>query len=437
MRSINGIVVLFVLSALPAHAATVSSAGGGSGSVTSVDAQGGVETSTNTPITGVGSVRGNLCVHTQTGTSYTVAATDRGCMVTFENAGAVDVTIPEAGTAGFDEGFYFIPVNLGVGTVTITPNVSLLQGQTELSLMTGQSTTIASSGTEYVHSPGISSATVSSGWPLNLGSAASTSESAGQFLSIRGQGAQVNNGADLYQSSLGRFELVCVVANVRKACDYTRDLGSGRKWELQNSASAPIFTVIESNGAIENAKLDSRGTGNVITVPFRWDFDLCSISPADSALAHIFNKDPLSTAPTLTAKSGTNRSTCVGTFPDSDGDFGIAITRRLPTGYVPGSLSGTYWWDTTGTGNVAFQVAVKCFADNEVDDVAYNTASVGVSTAGTAGRPNIGAFDITDTGCAGGELMRIRIFRNRTHASDTLNSSVNVEKVYLSGYTEE
>lgn len=273
----------------------------------------------------------------------------------------------------------------------------------------------------------------SSGWPTTLSGSASTSESAGQFLSIRGQGGQASNGADIYQSSAGKFEWVCVVANVRNDCNYIRKLAASKYFEIQNSSGTSIFRVTENTGAITNMTLDAEGSGNTITRPFYWDLDLCGINPTDSSLAHIWNKDPLSTAPTLTAKSGTNRSTCVATFPDSDGDYGVAITRRLPTGFT-GNFDAEIWWDTTGTGNAVFQVSTKCYASNDADDASYNSATSVAAGAGTSGRPNAASNpDITKTGCSGGNLMRIRFFRNRTNGSDTLNAALNVEKVIFRG----
>lgn len=128
---------------------------GGSGSVTSVDASGGVETASGSAITGTGTIRGNTSVNAQTGTTYTILSVDRGKLITFTNASPVAVTLPEAGTAGFDDGFYFQAVNLGAGTVTITPTTSTIQGGPDIDLETGKGTTIASDGTNYVHNPGL------------------------------------------------------------------------------------------------------------------------------------------------------------------------------------------------------------------------------------------------------------------------------------------
>lgn len=236
----------------------------------------------------------------------------------------------------------------------------------------------------------------------------------------------------IYDDVTNGLQWVCVVAGVENDCNYIRKLAAGKYWEVQNSSGTSIFRVTESTGALTNVTMDIEA--NTITRPFQWDLDLCAISPSDSSTSHVWNKDPLSTAPTLTAKAGTNRSTCVATFPDSDGDYGVGISRFIPPGTFTGNFDAYIVWDTTGTGNARFQIQTKCYADDEADDAAMNTASVVTAAAGTSGRPNIQVITgITTTGCAAGEIMRIRFYRNRTEASDTLNAALNVEKVVFIG----
>ena len=74
-------------------------------------------------------------VNAQTGTTYTVANTD--CdpagrkLLTFNNAAAIAVTLPQAGGSGNFLGGCVITVsNVGLGTVTITPTTSTINGAT-------------------------------------------------------------------------------------------------------------------------------------------------------------------------------------------------------------------------------------------------------------------------------------------------------------------
>ena len=96
-------------------------------------------------------------LNAQTGTTYTIAATDIGALVTLNNASAVAVTLPvaAAGTAsigsslGFYKGWFCYVKNVGAGLVTITPTTSTINGKTTLVLSTGQSAFIDSDGVNY------------------------------------------------------------------------------------------------------------------------------------------------------------------------------------------------------------------------------------------------------------------------------------------------
>lgn len=200
--------------------------------------------------------------------------------------------------------------------------------------------------------------------------------------------------------------------------------GNHHVWAYTTPTATRTITVPDRSGSIPLVSDNALGA-----IPSYWDLDLVGVS--GGAAAHIWNDDPLSTACTPTAVTGTNRTTGVCNFPDSDGDYGRQITRYLPTGWT-GALDAEIWWKTTGSGNARFQFQTKCYADDEADDAAFNTASVVTAAAGTSARPNKTTITgITTTGCAAGELMRVRFYRNRTEGSDTLNAALDVEKVVL------
>jgi hypothetical protein len=257
-------------------------------------------------------------------------------------------------------------------------------------------------------------------------------------VKIYGTGSEASNGWQIGQDSSGNPFINCYKGGTVGDCDYYRRLNSGKKAGFKDSAGNIDFEYTESSGEITALTMNVETAGVNLTLPFRWDLDLCAVSPSDGSTGYVWNKDPLSTAPTLTARVGTNRGTCVATFPDADGDYGVQITRQIPDGTLTGSFDADIWWDTTGTGNARFQVQTKCYADDEADDASLNTASVVTAAAGTSGRPNKQTLtSITVTGCAGGEVMRVRFFRNRTEASDTLNAALNVEKVTFKGRVVE
>jgi hypothetical protein len=90
-------------------------------------------------------------INAQTGTTYTVLSTDAAKLVTFNNVGAVAVTLPQATTAGFGAGFSFIVSVLpAAGNLTITPTTSTINGAATLLMGQNTSCTIISDGTNYL-----------------------------------------------------------------------------------------------------------------------------------------------------------------------------------------------------------------------------------------------------------------------------------------------
>lgn len=104
-----------------------------------------------------------VVVNAQTGTTYTFTAADRNKWVTFNNASPIAVTLPQAGSAGFDASYLVHACDIGAGTATTTPTTSTISytngsaytsGATSLALTTGQCATILddATGTNYTGS---------------------------------------------------------------------------------------------------------------------------------------------------------------------------------------------------------------------------------------------------------------------------------------------
>lgn len=123
--------------------------GGGSGTVTSVDASGGVQTTSGSAITDTGTIRSAHVVNAQTGATYALASGDRGKLVTINRATAVAVSIAQAGTTGFETGYAVFVDCIGAGTATVTPTTSTINGAATLVLTTEMSALIVSDGTNY------------------------------------------------------------------------------------------------------------------------------------------------------------------------------------------------------------------------------------------------------------------------------------------------
>ena len=71
-----------------------------------------------------------VAVNAQSGTTYSIAGTDRAKLVTITNAASVAVTLPQAtaSSGAFPAGWSTEIINRGAGTVTITPTTSTING---------------------------------------------------------------------------------------------------------------------------------------------------------------------------------------------------------------------------------------------------------------------------------------------------------------------
>lgn len=87
-------------------------------------------------------------VRAVTGTTDTILAADRGKLVTYSNAGAIAVTVPQA-TGSFTTPYIVDIENLGVGAVTLTPTTSTVDGAATLVLQQHQGVKLSSDGTNW------------------------------------------------------------------------------------------------------------------------------------------------------------------------------------------------------------------------------------------------------------------------------------------------
>jgi hypothetical protein len=99
---------------------------------------------------------GGAGVNAQTGPSYALQDGDCEKLVTFTNASAVGVTLPQAGaTSRFAAGWVVDVQNRGAGNVTITPATSTIDGAASLVLTQNQGTRIFSDGSNYFTERGV------------------------------------------------------------------------------------------------------------------------------------------------------------------------------------------------------------------------------------------------------------------------------------------
>lgn len=227
----------------------------------------------------------------------------------------------------------------------------------------------------------------------------------------------------------------CEIAGVLNDCDRVLTLLNGRFFRLKNGGSVKF--EVDHTGAITEGSIDCETTGVNCTLYQRLPGcggDLVAVDAAGNA-AHIWTKAVGATVPTATAEVGSNSTRGVATFPDVDGDYGYEFGCLLHAGWT-GQLDAKLIVDSTGSGNFVAQLYTKCYANNAAKDAAWNTVSAHTFTLGTANQPNIyTATNVTATGCAGGSILRGKLIRNRTHASDTANAALKIERFEFWGRT--
>lgn len=100
-------------------------------------------------------------VNSQVGTTYTIAASDYGQLVTFSNTSAIAVALPAA--SGTFATFNVYISNLNTGLVTITPVSGTINGAASFTVSSNQSAWIVSDGTNYQVFKGFGAGSVNSG----------------------------------------------------------------------------------------------------------------------------------------------------------------------------------------------------------------------------------------------------------------------------------
>ena len=157
-----------------------------------------------------GSVVGtSQSINSQIGTSYTIQGSDAGALITFNNAAAVAVALPQAGTTGFLSGFSFDVQNKGAGVVTITPTTSTINSGSTLTFSQNTGCTVTSDGGNYQVSActAVSSGGGSGGAFSSIGTGTNTTATmtVGSGATLTTSGTGVVNANDLGGSSLATY----------------------------------------------------------------------------------------------------------------------------------------------------------------------------------------------------------------------------------------
>lgn len=179
-----------------------------------------------------------------------------------------------------------------------------------------------------------------------------------------------------------------------------------------------------------NTRYNAESTGNVLTVPFKlW----IPAARCDNATATSPEWSfPTSNPGVPACVTGSNTQFGVMDFADGANTLSAQWHIKLPSDWVTATgfaVDAKFVWFTSATTNsVVWQIATICVADAETSDPAFNTASTVTDAAkGTTLQQNDATITtVTVTGCAAGELMYVRVFRDPTNGSDTLAATARL-----------
>lgn len=186
----------------------------------------------------------------------------------------------------------------------------------------------------------------------------------------------------------------------------------------------------DTTNTLTNKTLDAEGTGNVLTLSFTEWWPAGVVDGAPYTVGWNTPSPAGTTGPTDTANGSGVSLYHTLRFDDSATE---SINRQfaLPTDWT-GALNLMIYWQTTATtGNVVWQVATVCIADNENMDptsFSYNAAQTVTDAAkGSATFLNTALIaSLTTTGCAADELLIVKLFRDPANAGDTLANNADL-----------
>ena len=173
------------------------------------------------------------------------------------------------------------------------------------------------------------------------------------------------------------------------------------------------------------------GAGNVLTISEkRW----LAGARCDNATA----SSPQWSFPTVNpgapaCDTGTNTQKGTLDFADGAATLSGQTQLHLPADFTGAMDARMYWYTTATTGDVVWQLATVCVANAETGDPVFNTASTVTDPAlATASQYNLATITaVTTTGCAAGELLNLRLFRDPAHAADTLAATARLIGIEL------
>jgi len=289
----------------------------------------------------------------QTGTTYTFTINDYGQLVTFNNSGAVAVTLPQA--TGTFTTWNAVVENIGSGTVTITPTTSTINGASTATLGQNQGIWIVSDGTNYQVFRGFGSGTVSGPGSTTSGDIAIWNNNSGTLLadlSISAGGQVVNSTAAHTESSTATPTLG-VAGTTTGSLALANGGASGQSVTIKNpsTTSAWEFDLPTSAGSANQILTSQGGLGTAQSYQ-----NIASLLTQGTGLTF----------------SGTTNVTINLTTPVSVSNGGIGVGTLAAHGALIGEGTSAVVSVTTGSSSL-------CLLSNAGADPTWGSCSGGSS----------------------------------------------------------
>lgn len=142
---------------------------------------------------------------------------------------------------------------------------------------------------------------------------------------------------------------------------------------------------------------------------------------------------PASNAPSKVCIAGTNTLNAALQF-DAATDESIQTSMRLGAAWTGAIDAIIRWRAAATTGDVVWGIQTACVATGESGDPSFNTASTTTSTAnGTTLRHTDTSTiaSISITGCAAGETLFVRVYRDADAGGDTMSGDAELLRVTI------
>jgi hypothetical protein len=252
----------------------------------------------------------------QLANSYTVLTGDCGKLVSFSNLSSVAVTLPQAGSTGFEAGWNAVLTNYGPGTVTVTPTVSTIGGATTLSLPSGFGAQVVSDGSNWQVSGNLST--------IALGTVTLISDVTGSGALGSSISTTITDGA-VRNSMLAPMPNSTVKGNVSGGATSPSDLTATQLTTLVNTFTSTLSGAAPASGG---------GTTNFLRADGAWTAPTSPSSAEGGTL--VGNRG--TTTDVITASS----SPILGNAGVTSGSLGFRGTTSGTVTVQPQAAAGTY-----------------------------------------------------------------------------------------------